>query len=298
MTPGPGLARIDINTTLPNGGPLDSPNADADQDILLEMDTSPLWINPLVQRSLGLPTFDFASQSLEGMDPRVIEAAQLSWEERCRSEYLGVLIFRHLHDLLIDLNAPLDIQQVAIALMAHENHHTLACSWAATHLGGGDGYVFELDELQLKRSAAPLTEQLVYQVVTVLCCGEVVAYDLLKHTVKALPPGPYKAVLERILKDEVLHSRVGFSILKQLKEERFCPWPGDDLVRKIIHTYMAGLRQRDVVDPDEAALFEVEALIPQLLALGVPPTGPFKACYHDAIPGSFAQGFADIGISI
>lgn len=265
------------------------------EDLLLELDVSPLAAHPLISRHIALRSYTFAEVDAS---PEVLDAALYGWEERARSEYLGVLIFRQLHDLTIDLNAPLDLQLLAMTLMAHENRHAVACAQAARSLGGSDGYVFELGEVQLRRTQQPLSVQLVDQVVTVLCCGEVVAFELLKHTVKALPPSPYLNILKDILKDEVLHGTVGFEILRQIKESSWCPWPGDAHVQQVVAAYMDGLRARDVVDPGEAALFEDEASARGMMALGIPPTAGFKACYFDAIPAAFAPGFAALGISI
>ena len=264
-----------------------------DDTLLLTFERSMVADDPLVKRHLQLkpPHFPPPTGPAE-----VLEVARRNWEERVRSEYLGVVIFRHLHDLLINLSAPLDIQQLAITLMSHESHHALLCLEAATSLGAGKDYVFDRVELALPRSRDPLPVQLVDHIVTVLCCGELVAYQLLTWTVANLPPSPYRDVLTRILKDEVLHARVGYTLLRSIKQEGWCPWPGDTHVREVIARYAQALRVRDVVDEEEVALFQRAGATEVLLQLGVPHPDGFREVYFSSIPSVWQIPMEQLGL--
>lgn len=269
------------------------PATPPDDTLLLTFERSPVADDALVKRHLHLEPPDFPPPT---GPTEALEVARRSWEEKVRSEYLGVVIFRHLHDLLINLSAPLDIQQLAITLMAHESHHALLCLEAAHNLGAGKDYVFDRAELVLPRSRDALPIQLVDHIVTVLCCGELVAYQLLTWTVAQLPPSPYRQILTRILKDEVLHARVGYTLLRSIKNDGWCPWPGEEHVRQVISKYEQALRVRDVVDEEEVALFKQGEATDVLLHLGVPPPEGFREVYFSAIPSVWKGPMAELGI--
>ena len=79
-------------------------------------------------------------------DVRQLAAAE--WEERARAEYIGVMIVRRFHGLLVDLNAPMDLQELALTMMVQEQQHASMCMAAARSLGSDSELSFPLAELQ------------------------------------------------------------------------------------------------------------------------------------------------------
>jgi hypothetical protein len=225
--------------------------------------------------------------------------ARRGWEDRTRSEYTGVMIVRHFHGLLVDLNAPMDLQELALAMLLQEQQHAQYCMAAARSLGSEGEVAFELSELQLQRDNSPLEEQLLTMVVGTYCCGEVVAHVLLRHAIQALPDTPYRDILKRIARDEVLHARIGTLLLGSIREKSAPKWieyPGDDWVVRTAETNLAMLRQRDVIEEDEAMLFEDPAAGSELCSVGIPPSEPFKEAYHYGVNEVVPRGLVKIGI--
>jgi len=251
-------------------------------DVLLDFDRSPLARDPALARHLvELPALEPPPLSA-----RVLPVARRAWEARARSEYVGVMVVRRFHGLLVDVNAPFDLQELALTMLLQEQQHTALCMAAAKALGSDGELSFELAELQRPRTDAPVDQQLVEMVVSAYCVGEVVALALIRHSIDVLPPSPYRDVLRRIARDEVLHGRLGAPLLRLIRSPEAKTWidyPGDDVARKIADDAIALMRARDVVEADEAALFEDPESAQQLTAVGVPPSKAFRAAYLEAL---------------
>ena len=71
-----------------------------------------------------------------------------AWGDRTRSEYSGVMIVRHFHGLLVDLNSPMDLQELALAMVLQEQQHARLCMEAVKSLGGSPELTFELDHAE------------------------------------------------------------------------------------------------------------------------------------------------------
>lgn len=264
------------------------------EPIGLDFDLSSVADDPVLRRA-RVRAPDLVAPEL----PDAVRAvAARGWEDRTRSEYVGVMIVRRLHGLLVDLNAPMDLQEVALTMQAEEQRHAALCMAAARSLGSDGVVAFDLPELQQARTGEPLEHQLLEMLVGTFACGEVVAHALLRHAIRALPASGYRDILRGILRDEVLHARIGPLVLAAARrgaEAGWLPWPGDDVVRGLFLRAQQAMRGRAVVEPDEAALFDDARAADGLRAAGIPPSGPFKAAYLRAvereIPRSMARVF-------
>lgn len=233
--------------------------------------------------------------------PDVLAIARRAWEDRTRSEYIGVMILRRFHGLLADLNAPTDLQEMALAIQLQEQQHANLCMAAARSLGSDGAVAIEVEELQQSRTSEPLEEQLMDMLVGTFLIGERVALALLEHAVKQLPANGYQGILKYILRDEVLHGRLGPPVLRAIREGASPRWlrsPGDDWIRACVARHVDSMRRRDVVEPDEAALFLDPVAARQLESVGIPNTAAFKEVYLDAlrvdVPTSLREaGFVD-----
>ncbi len=261
-----------------------------DTEVLLELDRSSLALDPFLSRHLI---------ALPALPPIVLPAAaqpiaRRAWEERARSEYVGVMVVRRLHGLLVDLNAPLDLQELALQMLLQEQQHAGLCMAAARSLGSDGALTFSLLELQRPRTADDVGEQLVEMVVSAYCVGEVVALALITHSIEVLPPSPYRDLLRHIARDEVLHGRLGEPLLRLLRRPESARWidpPTDARIRALADEAVATMRARDVVEADEAALFAAgdPALVTALLSVGVPPSAAFRECYFAALDADVPQ---------
>lgn len=224
--------------------------------------------------------------------------AQRAWLERARSEYVGVMIARKLWGLCIDVNAPRDVQELALRMVLDEQRHLSLCIAAAEALGAAPAVAFDLADLQQPRSEAPVGAQLVEMLAGTYAVGEAVALALVTHAVKALPASGFRDVLRAIAADEVLHGRIGGALLAVVRGGvEWLRWPGDAAVGAIASRWRQAMRGRDVVEPDEVAAFADPALAGELRAVGISDPVAFRAAYHAALDG-LPSAFAPLGVRL
>ena len=251
------------------------------QRIGLQFDQADLLDLPGTQRfSLNEPSFEIPNCS-----PELLAITRRGWEDRLRSEYVGVMVMRRFHGLLVDLNAPMDLQEIGIMLTLLEQQHTRLCAAAARALGSDLNLGFDLTELQQARTQEPLEEQFWMMIVGTLICGEGVALELLKQSLAELPRTGFCEVLRAIARDEVLHASLGFKLLTELRHSTagWVTYPGDDWVKGLVTEQLRAMRQRDVVEADEADFFQTPDQADQMRQLGIPDSQDFVGAYHRAI---------------
>lgn len=263
----------------------------------LLFDRSALAASPLLARRLvRLPEFpDIAL-------PEPLRAvACRAWEARTRSEYVGVMILRRFHGLLVDLNAPMDLQEAALRMQLEEQQHAALCAEAARSLGSTGAIPFELAELQQARTDAPVTAQLHEMILGTFACGEVTALALVGHTVNSLPEGPYRAVLAHIAADEGLHGRIGPLLLAEMRAGRTADWLpywGDARTLEFIAAHVDDMRRRAVVEDAEVAAAAAPGAAELLARVGLPEPLAFKAAYMAALDQALPRAFASAGLEI
>jgi hypothetical protein len=266
-----------------------------DEYISVQFDRSPLGEVGVVRKVLrDTPHFEPPP-----MTEDVREIACRGWEDRTRSEYVGVMIVRRFHGLLADLNAPMDLQEMTLAIQLQEQQHANLCMAAAMSLGSDGAIAFSMDELRQARTEAPVQDQFMEMLVGTFLVGERVALELLKHAVKTLPDSTYRDVLRGVLKDEVLHATFAPRLLRHIREEReprFCPYPGDDWVKQFLVGHLELMAQRDVVEDDEAVCFSDPAMAHSLMAVGIPPSTAFKATYMRALDEDITAALVEAGL--
>lgn len=262
----------------------------------LEFGASSVAGDPVLSRALVRPP---ALAVPVGLRADVVAMACRGWEDRIRSEYVGVMIVRRLHGLLVDLNAPMDLQEGTLRMLLDEQRHAALCTAAAEALGSDGVVAFDLPELQQARTSGPLEAQLIEMLVGTYATGEVVAHGLLRHAIRALPASGFRDILRAISRDEVLHARIGPLVLGAIRsgaEDAWISWPGDAAVRGMFEAQREAMRGRAVVEADEEALFEDPAASAQLRALGIPPSGPFRAAYLRAVDRDVDRALRSIGL--
>ena len=263
--------------------------------IALMFDRSPLAAEAFYQRRLiDIP--DFAPIHLRD-DVRLI--AQRAWLDRARSEYVGVMILKRFWGLLVDVNAPMDLQELALRMLLDEQRHTHLCIAAAESLGADPEISFDVSELQQARSQASVTEQLLEMIVQTFAIGEATALGLIRFAISDLPGSAYRDILKTIAGDEVLHGRIGVAILTAARAgqtDAWLPWPGDERVDALARPYLNSMAARDVIATDEAILFKDPEAARQLRAVGIPDSETFKSAYHQALDKDVAKGFRRLGV--
>lgn len=263
--------------------------------VLLSFDETDLSELPWLKR-LRRPRPALAPPVLRD-DVRAV--ARREWEDRTAAEYVGVMIVRRLHGLLVDVNAPADLQELALTMTVQEQQHASLCMAAARSLGSDGEVSFQLADLQQARTDAPPEQQLLEMLATTYMVGEVTAFGLLRHSVNSLPPSGYCDTLREILRDEVSHARIGPAVFAWLKRTPDCSWaryPGDAQVQAWVDRGVTELRGRDVVEPATAALFADEQAAAQLAAVGIPESGAFRQAYLTALRDDVPAALRDAGV--
>jgi hypothetical protein len=266
----------------------------------LRFDETALSSEPLVRRNRAdLPRLR------PGRSPaRVRKAALAGWENRVRAEYEGMTLARRFHGLTVDLNAPMDIQELALNMALQEQRHARFCMAAAASLGSEGLIAFDSARLGSPEAPADPRQAFWEMVCGPFAVSEVAAFRLLSAGIRMLPPSGYRSIRETILEDEALHARIGFLILSSARlprRNRRPDWiepPSDAWIRDYVRRFLeAGLR-RDVIDPAEAALFEDPVRAESLRALGIPPSQAFKSAYLDALRKDVPRRFKSMGLAI
>jgi hypothetical protein len=250
-------------------------------------------------KRLHLETPDLEAPVLRA-DVAVI--AKRAWEDRLRAEYVGVMIMRRFHGILVDLNAPMDLQELALCMVLQEQQHTRLCAAAAAALGSTLDIAFDLEELQQARDQAPLEEQAMAMILGTFLCGEGCAFELLKFSIADVPKNGFSEILRRIISDEVMHAGLGIKLLTSLRQTPKNGWldyPGDGWAGAFIERQIAMMRGRAVIEEDEAELFDDAQAAQQLRSVAIANSRDFFSCYHQTLdhrlPGLLARAGLAVG---
>ena len=268
----------------------------------LRFDWSPVSENPRLTRHLR-PQIDTLalSAAAQRCPETLIPLARRCWEARTRAEYVGVMLCRKLHGLLVDLNAPLDLQELALLMTLQEQQHSALCAQAA-HALGSEGWIpCPLDELQQVQSTEQPEEELSALLWGTFLVGEFVALELLKGSVSALPTSPFRDILRALAKDEVLHGRLGLELLPLARSGAFDAWfpyPGDQHVQEIVTRFRQGMRRRDVVEEEELTAGADPHQRAALAELGLSAPEAFIERYHEALEVRLPEALTGVGFSL
>jgi hypothetical protein len=164
--------------------------------------------HPLLERGTPLVTADLTEQDLC--------AARRNWRERMTSEYASARVFAGLVPLL--MKAGVDHESVAdvTGMIAEEIAHSRLCAQVLVALGGNARAPLPpLDPITTGDSADPI-EAVLRAVLSISCSSETVAVALVECERQRADNSALRAVLSRILSDEVGHARFGWRLLDEL----------------------------------------------------------------------------------
>jgi hypothetical protein len=145
----------------------------------------------------------------------LVDRARVSWTEAAYNEYCTASAFAALLGAMLAAKAPVDLIGMASDFVADEILHVELTSRIAMELGGGAPYVIDFEELHRKPdpSLAPI-QQASELIVHVCCVSEAFSLPMLASAFGSATHPLTKAVLERIVKDEAPHGRLGFLYLE------------------------------------------------------------------------------------
>lgn len=148
----------------------------------------------------------------------LVDRARVSWTEAAYNEYCTAAAFSELLLAMLAARAPIDLIGMASDFVADEVLHIELTSRIAMELGGGAPYRVDFANLHRKpREDLPAIKRASELIVHICCVGESFSLPMLASAFGSATHPLTKAVLERIVKDEAPHGRLGFLYLDWAK---------------------------------------------------------------------------------
>lgn len=182
------------------------------------------WLGGVAEHHFRKVRPDVDSMPWGTLDPSkypadLVDKARVSWTEAAYNEYCTARAFSELLGALLEAKAPIDLIGMASDFVADEILHVELTSRIAMELGGGAPYTIDFQNLH-RRPAPGLTPlQRANELVVHICCvAEAFSLPMLASAFGSATHPLTKAVLERIVKDEAPHGRLGFLYLEWLDD--------------------------------------------------------------------------------
>jgi hypothetical protein len=151
--------------------------------------------------------------------PHLVERARAAWTESTFNEYCTAAAFAEVLSAMLAAGAPIDLVGMAGDFVADEMAHVELNARMAMALGGAAPAIVDFDGLVARphpsHSAFARANELV---VRTCCVGESLSVPLLTGTMRATNHPLTRAVLERIVRDEAPHARLGWLWLEWASE--------------------------------------------------------------------------------
>jgi hypothetical protein len=175
----------------------------------------------LFRRAKRLDDLPWDSLDPRAYPPELVERARLSWTDGAVGEYASAASFAALLRDLLEARAPVDLVGMAGAFVADEMVHTELNARMAMTLGGAAPYQVDFENLvaPVDETEPPLARA-VERAVRLCCVGEALSVPLLAGSRRAAAHPLTRAVLDRIVRDEPPHEKLGWLVLE---------WAGDRL---------------------------------------------------------------------
>ncbi len=152
--------------------------------------------------------------------PELVDRARISWTEAAYNEYCTAAAFAELLGAMLAAKAPVDLIGMASDFVADEILHVELTSRIAMELGGGAPYVIDFENLHRRPSSSLTPLQRANELVVHVCCvGEAFSLPMLASAFGSATHPLTRAVLERIVKDEAPHGRLGWLYLEWAEEQ-------------------------------------------------------------------------------
>lgn len=154
---------------------------------------------------------------LRGVTASELEAATSNWRARMASEYVSARVFGELLGQMIRAGLPAAETRRVADMARQEIEHGLLCARVLASLGAeAVADLPELEDVPRHLDASSPLEAVLRNVISIGCCSETVAVALVGTERELAGPPLVREVLDRILADEVKHSRFGWRIVSRL----------------------------------------------------------------------------------
>lgn len=261
--------------------------------ITVSFDRSPLSKDPFFLRYLRqLPELKAPE-----LPERLRNVARRAWEERARTNYVGVQFVRRVHAMLSELHAPGDLLELALIICTHKQQHVELCITAAESFGGDGTLSFELSDLEPSQPGQTTIDGVMHELTGTYALSEIVRLALLERTLDDLTPSDYRNLVLYMARDAVLHARFIHGVLGHIREgAEWMPYPGDAWVRASVDRSRRRLRRWSVADPAEVRLFQHAQYVDLLRSVGVPDPSEIQACYFTSLDHDVDKALEKAGL--
>lgn len=171
------------------------------------------------RRRSGIDDLPWGTLEPTDYPPELVERARLSWTQGAFNEYCTAAAFAELTGALLAANAPIDLVAMAGDFVADEMVHVELNARVAMELGGGAPVSVDFGALTPtpRRGLSPI-QRASELCVRTCCVGEAFSVPMLVGTLRAAAHPLTRAVLQRIVKDESPHARLGWLYLGWIAE--------------------------------------------------------------------------------
>jgi hypothetical protein len=188
------------------------------------------------KRRPGIDDLPWGTLAAVGLSEEDAAAARGSWTDGAFSEYASAAAFAALTTALLESGAPIDLVAMAGDFVVDEMVHVELNARVCAELGGAAPYLVDLEKVSpLVDASLPAIERAAELAIQISCVGEALSVPVLAGSMRAATHPLTRAVLERIVKDESPHARLGWLVLD---------WAGD----RIDRTRLAGVTATRIRD--------------------------------------------------
>lgn len=166
------------------------------------------------------PAIDAFAPFAHELDPALAAIARAAWTEGAFSEYASAAAFAALTAALLEAGAPIDLIAMAGDFVVDELAHAELNARLAMAVGGAAPHRVELERLAPVAAPGPAIARAAELAIRTCAIGENLSVPVLARAARGARQPAARAVLDRIVRDEGPHARLGAMVLA---------WAGDRL---------------------------------------------------------------------
>lgn len=162
----------------------------------------------------GIDDLPWGSLDTTRFSAPILDQARVAWTVSAHQEWCAAAAFAALLRAMLEARAPLDLIGMTSGFVADEIAHTELNARLAMEVGGGAPV--KVDPTALVPEVAPDLEPIEHACtlgIAVSCVGETFSLPMLAGTRAVATEPVIRAVLDRIVKDEAPHGKVGWILL-------------------------------------------------------------------------------------
>lgn len=147
--------------------------------------------------------------------PDAVSRARRLWSDRMVNEYTSTSVFTQLAAQLMEANAPLDATAVTLRMAQDELRHAEICRDVVRAMGGEGSRMRETGVAIIARHPGCSDEERALRnVIFTTCLSEMNSVSYFVAVLERMTDPYLRDVTRRLLADEVLHGRFGFTYLE------------------------------------------------------------------------------------